>query len=107
MSEPTFEYLPPETIGKKGTSVMPDGTVGHFIVVDEIKRQASNTPEKYLYLQKVKHLHNEDIELRFGYYILGKKPRMKGKWVWGQYAPFIQLKDFQAMIQEAQKRGWF
>lgn len=43
---------------------------------------------------------------RFGYYIIGKKLKMKDKWTWGQYAPFVTAEDFSAIIKEAQNRNW-
>jgi hypothetical protein len=100
----------PCNIDRTGHSKMPDGIIGTYkIKKDEIVRESSNHPsgDKLLYLQKVRHLHDNSIELRFGYYIIGKKEgRTKGKWVWGQFAPFIRLNDFQAIIEEARQRGW-
>jgi len=96
----------PDKIGKRGKSTNPDGSVNYFTIVDEIKREASIGPgDKVLYLQKMQH-DDGNIELRFGYYIIGKRPRMAGKWTWGQFAPHIPLEDFRAIVEEAKKRGW-
>jgi hypothetical protein len=57
-----------------------------------VYQQASEYPEKVFILQEVESQHAKEKELklfRIGYYIIGKKPKMRGKWVWGQYAPFI------------------
>lgn len=46
------------------------------------------------------------VEVRLGYYIIGKKPKMRGKWVWGQFAALMPIKDFRHLVREAKKRGW-
>jgi hypothetical protein len=38
------------------------------------------------------------IEVRLGYYIIGKKPKMRGRWVWDQFAALLPLRDFRALI---------
>jgi hypothetical protein len=40
-------------------------------------------------------------EIRLGYYIIGKKPKMRGRWVWGQYATFMLTRVFQSLIRKA------
>ena len=96
-----------ETKGKRGkTKTPPDGAVEYFTVADEIRRVSSIGPgDKILYLQKIQ-FDNGSIELRFGYYIIGKKGRVKGRWVWGQYAPFIPVDDFRYMVEDAKELGW-
>jgi hypothetical protein len=34
------------------------------------------------------------------------KPRMAGKWTWGQYATLIPARDFKALITRARQREW-
>jgi hypothetical protein len=46
------------------------------------------------------------VEVRLGYYIIGKLPKMHGKWVWGQFATFLPLGDFRKLIGLAEKKGW-
>ena len=41
-----------------------------------------------------------DIELRLGYYIISPK---KGKWMWGQFCPFIFPEDLEVLIEEAEE----
>jgi hypothetical protein len=41
-----------------------------------------------------------------GYYVIGKKPRMAGKWVWGQFATMLPIGDFVKLVKLAQDRGW-
>jgi len=44
-------------------------------------------------------------ELRLGYYIVGHKGRMKGKWAWGQYASFIPADDLVKLIEKGKEKG--
>ena len=75
-------------------------------MLDEITRIQSNYPAKAIYLQQLQWENDGRIELRLGYYIIGKKPKVAGKWVWGQFATMIPVEDFRAIIHEATKRGW-
>ena len=74
-------------------------------VVDEIRKHED--AEKVLLLQRLRAKASPDQYMfRFCYYIIGKKPKMKGRWLWGQFAPFILADDFSAIISEAQKKKW-
>lgn len=75
--------------------------VGKPVVV-----QQSNYHKKVFVLEKVRFEHNRKTELRLGYYIIGKKPKMRGRWVWGQYCPLIPENDFRRLIRAARKKGW-
>ncbi len=86
--------------------VPPDGKRLRFTITDEIRRVQSDLPSKIIVLERV--LFDDDrVEVRLGYYIIGKKPKMLGKWVWGQYATLLPLADFAAIVNEAQRLGWF
>jgi hypothetical protein len=78
-----------------------------FTIEDEIQKTQSNAKHKKIVLQKLKFHNNNEIQLRLGYYILGKLPRMRGKWTWGQYAAFIPIRDFKNIYKVATERGWF
>ena len=74
-------------------------------VVDEIRRHEDD--DKILQLERLQAVEEPDKEMfRFGYYIIGKKPKMKDKWVWGQFAPFLARGDFEAMGLEAREKQW-
>lgn len=60
---------------------------------------------KVIYLQRIE-FDNGRIEARLAYYIIGKKPHMRGKWVWGQYATFLEVPDLKAIVRQAKKKGW-
>jgi hypothetical protein len=96
----------PSNIGKKRTIVDITGVKQYFTVLDEVIQAQSTAPNKVIYLQKLQ-FEDGHIELRLAYYILGEKPKMAGKWVWGQYATMIPAKDFQTIINKASKNGWF
>jgi hypothetical protein len=66
--------------------------------------QCGAVPEKLVCLQRIKFEHSKP-EIRLGYYIIGKKPKMRGKRVWGQYCIFMPLRDFKALIRRAEKKG--
>src|SRR5713226_9637063 len=98
----------PALPSKKGARVSIVDTRGarwHFTVTDEIVIEQSDLLEKRICLQQIT-FDGEKKELRLGYYIIGKKPRMLGKWVWGQFAPFIPMADFDKLVHKAIRRGW-
>jgi hypothetical protein len=76
--------LPPN-IGRSGVLIYPpDGERKRFTITDEIRRRQSDNPNKVIVLQRVE-FEDGRKQVRIGYYVIGKKPKMKGKWVWGQY----------------------
>jgi hypothetical protein len=97
----------PSNIGKSGTlRLPPDGKILRFKIVDEIRRVQSDLPEKFICLQRIEFDDGRE-QFRLGYYIIGKLPKMKGRWVWGQFATLVPQQDFVAILREAEKRGWF
>jgi hypothetical protein len=96
----------PSNIGKRKTITDITGEKQYFTVLDEVTQVQSTAPDKVIYLQQLQ-FEDRHIELRLAYYIIGKKPKMAGKWVWGQYATMIPVKDFQAIINKANEKGWF
>jgi hypothetical protein len=99
----------PTTVGKKGRVKMPpDGEVFTFTVVDELSRMQENSQNsKLLLLQKLKFDNDGHSELRFCYYIVGKKEGMKGRWVYGQFSPIAPPRDILALLEEAKNKDWF
>ena len=74
-------------------------------IIEDILHRQIGCDNVCFTLQRIKHEDGSE-EFRFGYYVIGKKPRMKGKWVWGQYCPLVPKADFEGIISEAKKRGW-
>ena len=104
----TEQSLPalPSRIGKRGVLRDPiNGSPYSFTVTDEITLPQSELPSKIICLQRIAFEDGRQ-EVRLGYYIIGKRPRMLGKWVWGQYAALLPLEDFKAIIRQAEKKGW-
>ena len=93
--------------GKTGSRKHPvTGEKRHFTIEDEIRKTQSNKKDKIIVLQKLRFQDNE-VVLRLGYYIVGKLPKMKNKWTWGQYAPFIPIRDFKSIYRTVLKKSWF
>ncbi len=67
----------PSNIGKRRRAKHPDGTYFYFTIVDEIRLIQSTAPHKALYLQQIQ-FDDKRIELRLGYYVIGKNPRWPG-----------------------------
>ena len=98
----------PVTKGRRGTNIDPvTKDKIHFRILDEVVHIQSDCPTKAIYLQKVEFEEDKRVELRLGYYIIGKKPGMLGKWVWGQYATFMPVGDFAEVVKKAEAKGWF
>jgi len=94
----------PNNIGKIGKARHPDGRIEQYTIVDEICLPQAGSETKLIYLQRIQ-FDGDKSELRLCYYIIGKLPKMKGKWVFGQYATFLPASDFKAITDEARKRG--
>jgi hypothetical protein len=106
--KPAIFPILPSKVGKMGKLIMPpDNKVIHFEITGEIRVPQTGVPEKILCLHRIKFVEDNRVEIRVGYYIIGKLPKMKGKWVWGQFAALIPIKDFKALIRKAEKQGWF
>lgn len=74
-----------------------------FTIDKQVELSQSDNPEKIFVLQEIV-FEDGKKEIRIGYYIIGKKPKMRGKWVWGQYCPMIPRQDFEELIKLAKKK---
>lgn len=115
MKEKTFKFrikknLPLLKIRKKGKLKNIFGIIKRFEITKVIPVLQSNIHKKMngkvYVLEKLK---DEDGKkhFRLGYYIIGQKSKMKGKWVWGQYCPMGPVKDFKRIIKKAESKGFF
>jgi hypothetical protein len=93
-------------VGQTGSLRDPEGNIWTFTIKDEIRVPQSDLPQKILCLQLIEFTEYKKTELRLGYYNIGKKPRMLGKWVWGQYATLMPAKDFKKLVESAKAKGW-
>lgn len=97
----------PDNIGKTRTIPAIDGQIRHFKIEDEIIRPQGNSDRKIIVLQKMRFIEEDRVEFRFGYYMIGLKPKAKGRWVWGQFCLLIPQEDLIALLEEAKRREWF
>jgi hypothetical protein len=95
----------PDNVGKRGKSVFPDKSIRRYRIADEIRREQTGSTNKVIYLQRIE-FEDGEIQLRLCYYTIGKLPKMKGKWVFGQFATFLPAKDFKAIVTEARRKEW-
>jgi len=61
-----------------------------------------DTRNKYFVIELIRPEFRKKPEIRIGYYIIGKKPSVAGKWVWGQFAPMIPQKDVSGIFKRIQ-----
>ncbi len=103
------EHWPPlpHNIGKTRMIPAIDGEIRHFRIEDEIIRPQSNSDRKIIVLQKMTFVEENRTEIRFGYYMIGLKPRVSGRWVWGQFCLLIPQEDLLWLMEEAKRRKWF
>ena len=101
-----MNYPPaPSNKGKYCVGRKPEGGHFRFTIVDEFHIKQTKLPTKLIYLQKIKFDSDGRIEYRLGYYVIGKRPVMRGRWVWGQFATMIPLRDFRRIVRKAKSRG--
>lgn len=101
--------LPKLKIKTRGQLTDIDGKKVKFRIGRYVTLPQSNYPEKVFILQEIFFESGKMVpkkakrkrEIRIGYYILGKKPKMKGRWVWGQFCPFFPKKDLMRLIKKA------
>lgn len=103
-----MEYPPLRShIGNPGVLTFPDGSQQHFIIAKEIQRPHTGVDTKIICLQLLRFDEDGREQVRVGYYVIGKKPRMLDHWIWGQYAATMPLEDFTWLIRQAEEKGWF
>jgi len=89
-----------------------DGSPLAYLVEDEVVVESSNEG-KLFYLQKLLHFDHATecyesgaIEYRLCYYMIAHKPRMRGRWAFGQFAPMMTPAELQAVFEAARRKGW-
>ena len=102
----SFPILPSRVGNEVILRLPPKGQILKCEIVDEIRKPQSGLESKILILDKIK-FPDLRIEFRLGYYIIGKKPRVLGKWVWGQFSTLLPPGDFEYLFNKASERGWF
>ncbi len=82
-----------------------DGSPLEYTVVEEEVFHALSNTGKAFCLHKIKHSSGKE-EFRIGYYMIAHKPRMKGKWAWGQYAPMMTAEEMKMIFDHVKEKGW-
>lgn len=99
-----MENRKPTDFGKWKPLTLVDSTKTKFKINDEVSLRQSDYPEKEFVLQELEYEDGRK-EIRIGYYIIGKKGRAKGKWVWGQFNPHFPKDDLYRLLEKAKKKG--
>jgi hypothetical protein len=100
-----MKYPPaPSNKGKRCIGRKPEGGHFHFTIDDEFHIRQSKLPTKLIYLQRIK-FDSGRLEYRLGYYVIGKRPAMRGRWAGGQFATMVPLRDFRRIIKKAKRIG--
>jgi hypothetical protein len=76
-----------------------------YKVAEEDVFLAPSNPNKAFALHKLE-FDNGREEFRIGYYMIAERPRARGKWAWGQFAPMITREDMAAILDHLKARGW-
>jgi hypothetical protein len=82
-----------------------DGSPLEYTVVEEDIFHALSNTGKAFCLHKLKYSSGKE-EFRIGYYMIAHKPRMKGKWAWGQYAPIMTAEEMKMIFDRVKVKGW-
>jgi len=91
--------------GKRSWIYTVEGHPLSYEVIDEHVWSPADNAEKALCVHRLR-FDDGHIELRIGYYMIGKKGRGRGKWLWAQFAPMLRAADLQHLCQIAQQKGW-
>ncbi len=97
---------PPSRIGRVTRRAYINGKPMVYTVLDEIVHIPPSNPGKAIYLHMLQFEDDGRKEMRLCYYMIGHKPRAKGKWLYGQFAPMIRREDFDQIMSQARAKGW-
>lgn len=78
-----------------------------YTVDDEDVFFASSHPSgnKAFALHKLKFDDGREV-FRIGYYMIAERPRGRGKWAWGRFAPMMTREEMAEIFDRAKKKGW-
>ena len=95
----------PSRIGKTTRRKTIDGSTMVYTVEDEDVFLAAPNRGKAFCLQKLRFEGGRE-EYRICYYMIAHKPRMKGKWAFGQFAPMMTAEQMKLIVQKIKAKGW-
>ena len=76
-----------------------------YTVADEDVFVAKGNPNKAFAIHKLQHKDGRE-EFRIGYYMIAVRPRAKGKWAWGQFAPMMTREEMAEIFGHLKAKGW-
>ena len=95
----------PSRINKVTRRKTIDGRPLVYTVIDEEVFVAPSNAGKAFCLQKLRFDDGRE-ELRICYYMIAHRPRMKGKWAYGQSAPMMTVEEMKLIIEKEKSKGW-
>jgi len=97
--------ITPLSFSLEGRARRVNGGSRSFRVKEFVSIVPSNSKGDKLALLEELEFEDGSKELRLGYYKIGHRGRMKGKWAWGQYALFIPADDLLKLIERGKEKG--
>jgi hypothetical protein len=103
--------LPPSRVGARTRTTNIDGTPFVYRVAEQEIFIAPSNPKKAFLLQKLIVERGGNVVpgsalLRIGYYMIGHKPRARGKWAWGQFAAMMTPDEMTLIMTKIEANGW-
>ncbi len=102
----TTQPTPPSRVGKTTRRKYINGEPMTYTVLDEIVHIPPSNPGKAIYLQMLQFEDDGRKEMRLCYYMIGHRPRGRGKWLYGQFAAMVRREDFDQIMSKAREKGW-
>ncbi|MBK9928083.1 MAG: hypothetical protein IPP66_22665 [Anaerolineales bacterium] len=97
--------LPKSRLGCKSYIKKINGEPTSYEVIDEEIFLAPSNNRKAFCLHKLKFEDGRE-EFRIAYYMIAEKPRMHGKWAYGQFAPMMTKDEMHIIFEKAKAKGW-
>lgn len=95
----------PSRLNKRTERITIDGQPLNYIVIAEEVFLAQSNPRKAFALHKLRFDDNSE-EIRICYYMIAEKPRMRGKWAYGQYAPMMTPDEARLIFSKLSEAKW-
>jgi hypothetical protein len=77
---------------------------GGYKIEDEIIEPQGKG--KLIYLQKTRFRDDGRVEYRFTYYVIARKGRVRGHWVFGRNSLFLPETELARLLARAREKEW-
>jgi hypothetical protein len=106
--------FPPLPTSRKGVITKTekiDGSPMIYRVEDDAIFEAPSNPAKAFLLQKLVFDEGQGFEsgpvmFRIAYYMIANRPRIKGKWAYGQFAAMMTPAELKVIVRRMEEKGW-